>query len=154
MFCHWTIHNSKIIFIASFLRHEIKDTTDTLMSASYFSSLKLMKEENYICIDISIDFSFHIVNFPFTFGNISAPPAYGFMAYTFCLACSHGRRDIMIGFPAAVVASTICKSFWQHQYIKNYLSKKIKKNYLSYMYVNNIWYAIEQGQVHLSYSAI
>ena len=59
---------------------EIKDTTDTVKSASYLD-LHLEIDERGVLMtklyDKRDDFTFKIVNFPFICGNIPSAPAYG-----------------------------------------------------------------------------
>ena len=59
---------------------EIKDTTDTDMSASYLDLHLEMDSEGQLrtkLYDKRYDFNFLIVNFPFICSNIPAAPAYG-----------------------------------------------------------------------------
>jgi hypothetical protein len=59
---------------------EIKDTTDTDMSASYLDlHIKIYSEgrTRTKLYDKRDDFNFLIVNFPFKYSNIPATPAYG-----------------------------------------------------------------------------
>ena len=59
---------------------EIKDTTDTLRSASYLVLHLEIDNEGRLrskLYDKSDDFNFLIVNFPFICSNIQAAPAYG-----------------------------------------------------------------------------
>jgi hypothetical protein len=59
---------------------QIKDTTDTDRSASYLDLFLEIDTEGWLrtnLYDISDDFNFPIVNFPFICCNIPAAPAYG-----------------------------------------------------------------------------
>ena len=59
---------------------EIKDTTDTVKSASYLDLHLEIDNEGRLktkLYDKRDDFSFPIVNFPFLSSNIKAEPAYG-----------------------------------------------------------------------------
>ena len=59
---------------------EIKDTTDTAMSASYLELHLEIDSERWLRMklyDKREDFNFPIVNFPFICSNIPAAPAYG-----------------------------------------------------------------------------
>jgi hypothetical protein len=59
---------------------EIKDTTDTDMSASYLDLHLEIDSEGRLrtkLYDKRDDFNFFIVNFPFICSNIPAVPAYG-----------------------------------------------------------------------------
>ena len=80
MFCHWTILDSVIVYIASINKLDAKDTTDTQKYAFYLdlhlaidnwgrSSTKLYDKRD--------DFTFPIVNVSFISSNIPASPAYG-----------------------------------------------------------------------------
>ena len=69
-----------ISVIASIPLLEIKDTTNTDRSASYFDqTLEIDSEERRRTklYDKRYDFNFPIVNFPFICSNIPAAPAYG-----------------------------------------------------------------------------
>ena len=67
---------------------EIKDTTDTVKSASYLD-LHLEIDERGVLMtklyDKRDDFTFKIVNFPFICGNISSAPVYGVYISQSCL---------------------------------------------------------------------
>ena len=59
---------------------EIKDTTDTVKSSSYLDlHLEIDGKGKLLTklYDKRDDFSYRIVNFPFTYGNIPSAPAYG-----------------------------------------------------------------------------
>ena len=63
-----------------FIEVEIKDTTDTVTSASYLDLHLEIDSDGRIrtkLFDKRDDFNFPIVNFPFICSNIPASPAYG-----------------------------------------------------------------------------
>ena len=59
---------------------EIKDTTESYASATYFDLLLLIGWDGQLCTtfyDKRDDFNFHITNYPFLGSNIPSSPIYG-----------------------------------------------------------------------------
>ena len=62
---------------------EIKDTTESNISASYLDLLLSIESDGQLrtsLYDKRDDFNFHITNFPFLSSNIPSSPAYGFLS--------------------------------------------------------------------------
>ena len=107
---------------------EIKDTTDTLNSASYLD-LQLECDRNGILstriYDKRDDFDFKIVNFPYLCGNIPSSPAYGVyisQLIRYSRACSHYNE-----FLQRCVMLT--EKLLKQGYIRPRLEKAFKKFY-------------------------
>ena len=73
---------------------EIKDTTESITSASYLDLLLSIWKDGQLhtsIYDKRDDFNFHITNFPFLSSNIPSSPAYGVFSsqlIRYALACS------------------------------------------------------------------
>ena len=122
---------------------EIKDTTESLLSASYLDLL-LDIRDNSICTklyDKRDDFDFTIVNYPFLDSNIPASPAYGVFVsqlIRYARACSTysdflGRASLLTskllnqGYLQARLIATCKKFYGRHHDLVTKYSKTVSQ---------------------------
>ena len=104
---------------------DIKDTTDTDISASYLDLHLEIDSESQLrtkLYDKRDDFDFHIVNFPFICGNIPAAPAYGVylsQLIRYSRACGSYQDFIWLELTTLAVISTYCIGSCKFNYHTN-----------------------------------
>ena len=79
-YCQSIIQIFRVVLVRYPVELEIKDTTESYTSASYFDLPLSIGRDGQLrtsLYDERDDFNFHITNFPFLSSNISSSPAYG-----------------------------------------------------------------------------